>query len=193
MIEISDLKREIHATLKLVSTQKYISMIRKAFDIKFENKNEHMLYFKNKNIKNYERIAVRIFELWKDIDKTGESYFFTIDPAKKTITFVKDCKLEIVDMYTPRGIKIFMKYFFINTSSIVYYYGVTLPDELKNEIEFIYYYDKNKQEEIINDLVERLNKKIEESADIYDEKMKNYEENKEWFAKRGNFLDIKDN
>ncbi|MDD6793827.1 MAG: hypothetical protein PUE01_00195 [Clostridiaceae bacterium] len=192
MGEIWELKREVHGTLKLISSKKYVSMVSNAFDVEREGDNENILYFKNKNIKEHERTALRLLELWKDIDKTGESYFFIIDPEKKLITAMYEGKLQVMDMYTPRGIKIFMKYFFVNTSSIVYYYGVTLPEELKDSIEFIYDYDKDKQEQVMDDLIEKLENKLQENADIYDEKMKDYEGNREWFEKQGNFLDTEE-
>lgn len=192
MGEIWDLKREVHGTLKLISSKKYVSMVSNAFDVEREGDNENILYFKNKNIKEHERTALRLLELWKDIDKTGESYFFIIDPEKKLITAMYEGKLQVMDMYTPRGIKIFMKYFFVNTSSIVYYYGVTLPEELKDSIEFIYDYDKDKQEQVMDDLIEKLENKLQENADMYDEKMKDYEGNREWFERLGNFLDTEE-
>ena len=192
MGEIWELKREVHGTLKLISSKKYVSMVSNAFDVEREGDNENILYFKNKNIKEHERTALRLLELWKDIDKTGESYFFIIDPEKKLITAMYEGKLQVMDMYTPRGIKIFMKYFFVNTSSIVYYYGVTLPEELKDSIEFIYDYDKDKQEQVMDDLIEKLENKLQENADIYDEKMKDYEGNREWFERLGNFLDTEE-
>ena len=111
MKTILESEGQVYATLKLTASKEYITMIRKALDIELDICSEDTIYFSNKNVGKMKLTMIRILKLWAEIEKTGESYLYIIDPNKEAITIAEGDNIEVIDLYSIRAREIFLEYF----------------------------------------------------------------------------------
>jgi hypothetical protein len=102
---------QVYATLKLQASKEDISMIKNAIDIELDSWSEDTLYFSKKNIEEIKFTIFRILRIWSEIEKTGESYLYIINPKKKSIILAENDIIEALELDSIRAKKIFLEHF----------------------------------------------------------------------------------
>ena len=102
---------QAYATIKLRASKEDITMLKNAIDIELDRLSEDTLYFSNKNVEEIKFTMYRILRLWREIEKTGESYLYIIDPKKKVIILAEEDNIEVIDLDSIRAKKIYSECF----------------------------------------------------------------------------------
>ena len=111
MERILESEGQVYATLKLIASKEDITMLKNAIDIEIDRWSEDTLYFSNKNVEKIKLTMYRMLRLWREIEKTGESYLYIIDPNKKVIILAEEDTIEVIDLDSIRGRRLFLEYF----------------------------------------------------------------------------------